>query len=182
MPAPHITLRKPDPSFKNSFLAGLDEMTTDSDRLSWIYMGDDAPLDLPKNQFEKFVQDLNAREADIPKEGWVRDTTYWAVSGNNEVVGRIAIRHELNDFLKKAGGHIGYIVRPSWRKKGVATEMLRILLLTKRAQSIGKILVTCDDGNIASEKTIITNGGVLENKIEISPTKPLKKRFWIQIT
>jgi predicted acetyltransferase len=179
MAALEIALKSPSSFYKKSFLDGLEEMTTSSDRLSWIYLGDNGSPELPKNDFDQFVQLLKARETDVPAPGWVRDSTYWAIS-ENEVVGRIAIRHELNDFLKKAGGHIGYIVRPSWRNRGVATEMLRQILAMERARSIGKLLVTCDEGNTASEKTIISNGGVLENVIEISPERPRKMRFWIQ--
>lgn len=142
-------------------------------------MGDSAPLDLLSNDFESYVCALLERENN-PPEGFVKDTVYWAKS-ENEIVGRIAIRHELNEFLSKIGGHIGYIVRPSWRGKGIATEMLRQLLLTETATSIQKLLLTCDETNIASEKTILKNGGVFESFVEMGENKPRKKRFWIQL-
>jgi predicted acetyltransferase len=99
----------------------------------------------------------------------------------DEVIGRIAIRHELNEFLSKFAGHIGYIVRPSFRNKGVATEMLRLILETDRAKAIGRLLVTCDEHNIASERTIVKNRGIFESLIE-NGDKPRKKRFWIDLT
>jgi predicted acetyltransferase len=180
---PRLTLHRPDPALESSFLAGLDEMTNDSDRRSWIYMGDQAPVDLPRRDFAKFVADLRARETEVPAPGWVRDTTYWAVlenGGASEVVGRIAFRHELTDFLLLAGGHIGYIVRPSYRRQGLATRMLGLLLETERARALGRVLLTCNADNAASEKTIMANGGVLENVVEVGPTQVLKKRFWIR--
>lgn len=171
-------LEKPDIRFKDSYLNALAEFETKSEKLAWIYLGEDVPLDLPAQNFETYVSTLRSTEAKaLPN--FVRNTAYWAVH-NDEVIGRIAIRHELNDFLKNIGGHIGYIVRPSYRRKGVATEMLRQLLLTDRAKSIGKLLVTCDENNEASEKTIIRNGGVYESRIP-NGDRPQKKRFWITL-
>jgi len=137
-------------------------------------------LDLPERDFESYVAALLERETNPPK-GFVKDTVYWA-SCQSEVVGRIAIRHDLNDFLKKIGGHIGYIVRPSWRGKGLATEMLRQLLLTDRAISIGKLLLTCDETNLASERTLLKNGAVFTNFLEMGENKPRKKHFWITLS
>jgi predicted acetyltransferase len=99
----------------------------------------------------------------------------------DEMIGRIAIRHELNDFLRRIGGHVGFIVRPSFRKMGVASEMLRQLLETAQAKEIQKILITCDETNVASEKAIIKNGGVFEGLVT-NGEKPRKKRFWIDLT
>ena len=97
------------------------------------------------------------------------------------MVGRIGLRHELNDFLETHGGHIGYIVRPSWRHKGIATNMLKQVLDTGISRSIGKLLLTCDEGNIASEKTILACGGQLQDILAYDPAKPGKKRYWINV-
>lgn len=152
-------------------------MNTPSDRSAWVYLGDSADLTIPERNFEEYVLALLKRET-IAAPGFVTDTVYWAKIGN-EIVGRISIRHELNDFLKIVGGHIGYIVKPSCRGRGIATEMLRQILQTERARTIGKLLVTCDEANAASEKTILKNGGVLEDIISIGTGRPRKKRFWI---
>jgi predicted acetyltransferase len=77
------------------------------------------------------------------------------------VVGRIALRHDLNANLKEFGGHIGYEVRPSCRKKGFAKEMLKQLLQTPKALEIRSLLLTCAPTNLASNKTILANGGIL---------------------
>lgn len=175
-----LKLLRPHASFKESYLAGLEELTTDSDRSAWVYMGDSAPRDLPKKDFESYVAALLLRETTRP-EGFVCDTVYWAVN-DGEVIGRISLRHELNDFLRHAGGHIGYIVRPAYRGKGAATEMLRQILETPQARSIGRLLLTCDVGNTASEKTILKNHGTLESVVDQGGDRPSKKRFWITLS
>ena len=172
-----LRLVRPHFQFKDSHIAGLHEFSLDSEKLAWIYLGDAAPLDTPVEDFEKYVRALLSLET-ISPPGFVCSTVYWA-EYQGQVVGRISIRHELNDFLRKAGGHIGYIVRPSFKRRGFATEMLRQVLSTERASSIGKVLVTCDEHNTASEKTILKNGGVFENVADLGPSRPKKKRFWM---
>jgi predicted acetyltransferase len=173
-----LRLVRPQDKFKRSYLAALQEFGVKSEISSWVYLGDDEPLDMPSQDFAQYVVTLLERETK-PAPHFVPNTTYWAEYGG-EIVGRISIRHELNDFLKNFGGHVGYIVRPSYQRRGFASEMLRQVLQTERAKSIGKLLVTCDEGNIASERTILKNNGIFEGLAEISPDRPKKKRFWIQ--
>ncbi len=100
---------------------------------------------------------------------------------DNKLVGMIQIRHRFNDYLEKYAGHIGYSVRPSERRKGYAKEMLRMTLTFCREIGIDKVMITCVDGNIGSEKTILANGGVYEYTIhEPNENKDLK-RFWITL-
>ena len=112
-------------------------------------------------------------------EFFVRGITFWAIM-DNEVVGRIGLRLELNEELEKLGGHIGYIVRPSYRRKGIATKMLALALETDYAKDIGKLLLTCDVDNEASERTIVKNGGVFYDIVELE-SRANKKRFWIKL-
>jgi len=101
--------------------------------------------------------------------------------GDNRLVGMIQVRHHFNDYLSKFGGHIGYSVRPSERRKGYAKEMLRMVLPFCREIGIDKVLITCIDGNIGSEKTILSNGGVYETTAhELNKNVDLK-RFWITL-
>ena len=100
---------------------------------------------------------------------------------DNKLVGMIQIRHRFNDYLEKYAGHIGYSVRPSERRKGYAKEILRMTLPFCREIGIDKVMITCIDGNIGSEKTILANGGVYEYTIhEPNENKDLK-RFWITL-
>jgi len=96
------------------------------------------------------------------------------------IVGRVSIRHSLNDFLERAGGHIGYVVVPEFRRRGYATTMLRLSVEIARDQlGINRILVTCDDDNVGSIRTIEKNGGVLENIVSGPDLEKPKRRYWI---
>lgn len=97
----------------------------------------------------------------------------------NIFVGAVNIRHYLNDSLLKMGGHIGDGVRPSERRKGYATAMIALALEECRKLGIHKVLMCCDKENIASAKSIIHNGGVLENEVE--EKGHLEQRYWIQL-
>ena len=100
---------------------------------------------------------------------------------DNKLVGMIQVRHCFNDYLEKYAGHIGYSVRPSERRKGYAKEMLRITLPFCREIGLNKVLITCTDGNIGSEKTILANGGVYESTIHEPNENKNLKRFWINL-
>jgi predicted acetyltransferase len=95
-----------------------------------------------------------------------------------QIVGRVSIRHELNAFLTERGGHIGYGVRPEFRGRGYATAILLEALGIIHNLGVQRVLVTCDDANIASSRVIEKCGGVLENIIEIDGGEPLR-RYWI---
>lgn len=133
-------------------------------------------------KFSEYVDLLKDQEIGkrLP-EGYVPATSLFGFYENN-IVGRVSIRHRLNDFLFKVGGHIGYGVLPRFRRQGFAKAMLKDSLPITKNLGLTKVLVTCDDDNIGSIKTIEANGGVLENKITIEPTKPMKRRYWIDIS
>ena len=111
----------------------------------------------------------------------VPSTTYLAIrQSDNRIVGIIDLRHHINHpILGSWGGHCGYSVRPSERGKGYAKEMLRLNIQNAKALGIEKLLVTCDADNIASEKTILGNGGVFESTIQVEGTE--MKRYWITV-
>ena len=94
------------------------------------------------------------------------------------LAGRVSIRHEFNDFLAAYGGHIGYCVRPMFRRRGLASEILGQALIIARAHGVDRVLVTCDEDNIASAKVIESHGGVLEDR-RVDPDGVLKRRYWI---
>lgn len=126
-------------------------------------------------EFARFVRWLRAQSdqenPDRPPTH-VPCTTWWWVEGQ-EYLGRIALRHRLNEFLFERGGHIGYDVRPSARRRGHATAMLRAVLPLARALGIESALVTCLRENVASRRVIETCGGVLEDE------RAGMLRFWV---
>ncbi|MDD1477831.1 GNAT family N-acetyltransferase [Arthrobacter sp. H16F315] len=87
-------------------------------------------------------------------------------------LGSLAIRHELNDFLLNEGGHIGYSVRPSARRRGYASKALADALPVARDLGISRVLITCDEDNLGSRATIEKNGGVYED------SRNSKRRYW----
>ena len=113
---------------------------------------------------------------DLPK-GRVRHT-FFIAEENGVLVGRSSIRHELNAFLKNYGGHIGYGVRPEFRGRGYAKEILRQSLTYIRQLGVSEVLVTCFDENLASARVIESHGGELENIVEFEGK--LLRRYWIR--
>lgn len=112
--------------------------------------------------------------------GWVPDSTFFCLDEErNRMVGAVNIRHELNEALLLNGGHIGDGVRPSERRKGIATAMIHLALEECRKLGIGKVLMVCNKDNIGSAKSIIHNSGILENEVEVDGT--VEQRYWITL-
>lgn len=124
--------------------------------------------------FRAFVQEVRAqRLEETPRPvGFVPDTELWWI-GDDEFLGRVGIRHRLTPALLEVGGHIGYDVRPSARRRGHATAMLREALIVARGLGIESALVTCNVDNVGSRTVIERNGGVLEDE------RAGKLRFWV---
>ena len=104
--------------------------------------------------------------------------TFLVAEVAGEIVGRTSIRFRLNDFLAGRGGHIGYGVLAQHRRRGYATEILRQSLIIARAAGVDRVLVTCDQDNVASRTVIESCGGVLDS-IAAVDGKPPVLRFWI---
>ncbi len=104
--------------------------------------------------------------------------TFLLARVGGDLVGRVSIRHELNDFLAEFGGHIGYAVRPQFRRRGHATEILRQALVVARGEGVERVLVTCDDGNSASQHVIERCGGALEDA-RLTDNGKRTRRYWI---
>lgn len=113
------------------------------------------------------------------RPGLVPAWTFLAVNENDEEVGMINIRHRLSEYLFNFGGNIGYSVSPLHRRKGYGAEMLALGLQEFRKLGTDKCLITCNKNNIASAKTILHNGGVLEN--EVINNGETIQRYWITL-
>jgi predicted acetyltransferase len=119
-----------------------------------------------------------ARGENLPASH-VPSTFLFAFDGST-IVGRVSIRHWLNSHLERVGGHIGYVVVPECRRRGYATAILRqSLQFARRELGLKRVLVTCDDDNVASIKTIEKNGGVLESIVTSGDGDTPKRRYWI---
>lgn len=131
---------------------------------------------------EDWIQSVQqfSNDATVP-EGKVASDSYIAVrSSDNKIVGTIDFRHHINHpILEVWGGHIGYAVRPTERKKGYATEMLRLNLINCKVYGLDRVLVTCDEDNIASKTVIQNNGGVFEHSVTVNDRTV--ERYWIQL-
>lgn len=117
------------------------------------------------------------------EEGHVPAFTYFYVDdtdGQNDIIGMINIRLSLNDFLLNEGGHIGYSIRPTKRKQGYATMMLKQALEFCSKIGLTKVLITCDKDNVASAGVIINCGGILENECYSETFHSEIQRYWIE--
>ena len=106
--------------------------------------------------------------------------TLLVAAAEGTIVGRSSIRHTLNAFLEREGGHIGFGVRPTFRRRGYATEILQQSLVVARALGITDVLVTCDDDNIGSASVIERCGGALDSIVEREGGGAAVRRYWIR--
>ncbi len=186
-----ILLTRPDARLVPSYLEAHDEFEAageghrDGDGL-WVEQPDEggypgiaftrAELETPEGaqRFAEFRRSRALEETARPIDH-VPCTFFWLVDGDDPgtYLGSLSIRHRLTPFLLEVGGHIGYSVRPSARRRGVATAALRGALPEAAALGIEKVLVTCDDDNIGSARVIEANGGVLED------VRGVKRRYWV---
>ncbi len=140
-----------------------------------------SPWAIFKNDYHDFKYYLDNLEMNEPKDGKVPYSTFFLLDiDRNRLIGAVNIRHYLNEYLMMYAGHIGDGIRPSERGRGYATEMIRLALIECKKLGIEKVLMVCDKSNIASAKTIIKNGGILENEI-IDDKRNINQRYWINL-
>lgn len=170
-----IELRTPSLILLNSYLESVEEMRQLGET---IWEGMMSPK--AGETHSDFINRVNLAPTN-PEPGLVPENVYWGVY-LDQVVGRIALRHQLTDKLREFGGNIGYEVRPSFRRQGVASEMLRLLLLTPKARELGRILITCSPDNIGSNNAIIKNHGKLERTSYVERYNRDTNYYWIDLS
>ena len=140
-----------------------------------------SPWAIFKNDYHDFEYYLKHLENKKAKDEKVPNSVFFLLDvDRNILLGAVDIRHYLNDYLLQYAGHIGDGIRPSERRKSYATEMIRLSLIECKKLGINNVLMVCDKSNVASRKTIIKNGGILENEF-LDEDGEVQQRFWIKL-
>lgn len=141
-----------------------------------------SPWAIRKNDYRDFDYYLENLERKVEQDGRVPDSVFFCLDVDRDIfVGAVNIRHYLNESLLFTGGHIGDGIRPSERRKGYATAMIGLALEECKKLGIHRVLMTCDKDNIGSAKSIMNNGGVLENEV-VNEEGVLEQRYWISLS
>ncbi|UZN03755.1 GNAT family N-acetyltransferase [Cellulomonas sp. S1-8] len=160
----------------------LRPLTAADEREAWRAHDELAPegfdflLDGRRDDWDGYLAHLAAEQAGVDLPPGRVPATFLVADVGGVLVGRVSVRHELNEALARVGGHIGYAVRPAYRRRGYATEMLRRSLAVARSVGVERALVTCDDDNVASARTIERCGGVLQDLVPVDDGPP-KRRY-----
>lgn len=168
-----LKLVKLEEKYKKQLFEMMDEWTSAGEKI--------IPYAIRKTDYHNF--DLYKESIEVKQENKdsVPDSTYFALDTQRNIfVGAVNIRHYLNEQLLLNVGHIGDGVRPSERRKGYATQMIRLALEECKKIGIDKVLMVCDKENIGSAKSIIKNGGILENELPTEDGK-INQRYWINL-
>lgn len=172
-------LVRPSIEYQQSFLAAVREAQETQSGL-----GDTLKWDLEEitADFDRLLADLRKYEpGNTLPDGFVYSEYWWLVK-DDQYLGRVSIRHSLNQMLREFGGHIGYEVRPSARRQGHATELLRLALPIARERGLERVLVTCDVSNVPSARVIEANGGISEGEFDVPEFHDQRiRRYWIRL-
>ena len=133
----------------------------------------------PGVEWSAYLEGLEERRRGVDLSPDQVPATFLVADVGGVIVGRAQIRHHLNDFLEREGGHIGYCVLPDYRRRGYATGILRQSLTVIRAIGVDRVLVCCDDDNAGSIAVIENCGGVLDPVPTVPPAEPGTRRYWI---
>lgn len=137
---------------------------------------------LEKLSYADWIKQLenNSKEETVTP-GWVQSSTFFGIrESDGKIIGVIDIRHKLNDFLREYGGHIGFGVRPTERRKGYASEMLQLALQYSKTIGLEKVMLACYKENEASRNTILKHGGKLEREFTHTDGKEVQV-YWITL-
>lgn len=168
------TLVLPDLRYKKSFLEALTEYHAEG-----LYP--ELHTDTLLKHFPQYLTELElkARGEGLPQNR-VQSSTFWLID-SDEYIGRLSIRHYLNEYLLNYGGHIGYDIRPSRRKRGYGGQILGLGLQEAKKIGLERALLTCKETNTASQKIIEKYGGKLEDIRYHIQKNSYYKRYWIEI-
>ena len=169
----NLQLVKLTAAYKSQLFDMMDEWTATGEKI--------IPWAIRKTDYHDFDAYLSCLETHVEDGEHVPASTFFCLDTERDIfVGAVNIRHYLNESLLRDGGHIGDGVRPSERRKGIATKMIALALVECKKLGIDKVLMVCDKSNIGSAKSIVYNGGVLEN--EVSVNGKVIERYWITLS
>lgn len=167
-----IRLVKLSEQYKDQLFEMMDEWTRVDEKI--------VPYAIRKNDYHDFEYYLENLEIKEEMDGKVPDTTLFCLDEDRNIfVGAVNIRHYLNEAMLLNGGHIGDGIRPSERRKGYATKMIGLALEECKKLGLDKVLMVCDKNNVGSAKSIMNNGGVLENEVVVNGVT--EQRYWIDL-
>ena len=165
-----LKLVKLEENYKKQLFDMMDEWCATGEKI--------VPFAIRKTDYHDFETYCNSLDVKEETSEFVPASTYFCLDEERNIfVGAVNIWHYLNERMLLGGGHIGDGVRPSERRKGIATRMIHLALLECKKMGIENVLMVCDKDNIASAKSIINNGGILENEIVLNGK--LQQRYWI---
>lgn len=167
-------LTRPSVDYRDSYLESIRETQARRAVAAW-------ELSALSADFGGFVRDLLERgDPALTGPGRMPEMIYWLIDGG-EYIGRVSLRHAVNDWVRTIGGHIGYEIRPSRRRRGYGTLILRLALPHAREMGLTRVLITCDEDNIGSKKIIEANGGRFETAVTVPGHRSRKLRYWIDL-
>ncbi len=148
--------------------------------MAYEYEPADHRYALALRDFGSYMRKVEAgrRSEDLP-DGRVPGAEFW-LEHDGQIVACVRLRFRLTRNLENEGGHVGYDVRPSMRRRGYGTALLRLVLAEARARGVQRIRITCDDDNIGSIKVIERNGGVLTGCVASKETAKTVRQYWIE--
>jgi len=170
---PTLRLVEPAPIYKSAILAAVPEMHAIGE---WNVTPDAfaARFDDMLREIAAAKDPATAPPGVLPFEDyWLMDEDVW--------IGLLTLRPQINEQYLHSGGHIGYVIRPSKRRSGYGTAILRLGLEKARTRGLQRVLLTCDETNLGSRKIIEANGGQLENAVAVEGQSALKLRYWINL-
>ncbi|MYD10520.1 MAG: GNAT family N-acetyltransferase [Chloroflexi bacterium] len=170
MTQPKARLTRPHRRYKASYIDALWEFISEGRAATWH-------PEILRRRFDEYLRVLRQAESE-PLAGMVPASRFWLIGDTDHYLGDVDVRHCLNEALGRYGGHIGYNIRPSERRKGYGKLICRLGILEARKLGIGDILITCDDDNIGSRKVIEANGGRFQDRID-NGRAVLTRRYWI---
>jgi predicted acetyltransferase len=168
-----LRLAEPAPRYKAAILDAVAEMQAIGE---W-----DISPDAFAARFDDMLRELAAaRDPATAPPGVLPYEDFWLME-DDTWIGLLTLRSHINEEFLHTGGHIGYVIRPSQRRRGYGTVLLRLGLHKARERGLSRVLLTCDETNTGSRKIIEVNGGHFENAVEVTGQTTKMLRYWISL-